>query len=151
MNALSIVVLVLAILVVVLSVIVIVLKVVVGKVRKSSAAKIESQFSPSDIVRADPLANFFGLESKGGAQVRGNGALVLTRTMVWFSRAGGSVPLELPITAIRGADSVKSHAGKSVGRSLLRVSFETDRGFDSAAWFVRDIDGWIAAIGATRS
>ncbi|MBJ8341163.1 hypothetical protein JGU71_19945 [Antrihabitans sp. YC3-6] len=151
MNALSIVVLVLAILVVVLSVIVVVLKVVVGRVRKSSAAKIESQFSPTDIVRADPLANFFGLESKGGAQVRGNGALVLTRTMVWFSRAGGSVPLEIPLAAVREVDAVKTHAGKSVGRRLLWIRFETDRGFDSVAWFVRDVDDWITAIRATRS
>ena len=142
MNALTIVLLVVGLVVVILAIVFGTLRFVVGKVRKASAEKISARFGSEEVVRSDAMANFFGLESKGAAQVRGNGALVLTPTLLWFSRAGSSEPLEIPRAAIRDVDLVSSHLGKSIGRKLLHVRFETEQGSDSVAWWTKDVEGW---------
>jgi hypothetical protein len=150
MNALTIALLVVGLIVVILAIVFGTLRVVVGKVRKASAEKISARFSPEEVVRSDAMANFFGLESKGAAQIRGNGALALTPTVLWFSRAGSSEPLEIPVTAIRKVDLVSAHLGKSVGRKLLHVTFETEKGPDSAAWWTKDVEGWKEILRSSR-
>lgn len=122
--------------------ILLVTRTVLRRVTLSSGRMIAENFSEKDIVRSDPAANFFGIASKGGRQVRGNGALVLTSHVLWFRRIGSTQPLEIPLASIEFVDIVRSHAGKSVGQDLLRVGF----GGDSAAWYVNDPRSWIDSI-----
>lgn len=112
------------------------------RVSLSSGRMIAENFAAKDIVESDPAANFLGLVSRGGRQVRGNGALVLTAHVLWFRRIGSTEPLEIPLASIEFVDIVRSHAGKSVGQDLLRVGF----GGDSAAWYVSDPRSWIDRI-----
>ncbi|WP_415971968.1 hypothetical protein [Rhodococcus sp. 077-4] len=121
-------------------------KVLVRRLSSSSQSAIAQQFADSSVVKSDPMANFFGLGSKGGAQVRGNGALVLTDSELWFRRIGSSTLLRIPLQDIDGADVTGSHAGKTVGRSLLRVHFRTEAAADSAAWLVENPESWVHAI-----
>ncbi|MFC9472596.1 hypothetical protein ACFTS5_10405 [Nocardia sp. NPDC056952] len=107
-------------------------------IRRTAEAAIAANFAPGEIVRSDPVANYFGSASKGGRQVRGNGALVLTDTRLWFRRAGSEDALEVALASITAVDLVQSHAGKSIGRPLVRVNFDDD----SAAWYVRDSTQW---------
>ncbi|MEV0358407.1 hypothetical protein AB0H71_20390 [Nocardia sp. NPDC050697] len=111
---------------------------VTGRVKQSSANAVAAAFAPGEVLRSDPMANFFGWESKGGRQLRGNGALVLTGQRLWFRRAGAAEPLEIPLTAITGVDIVRSHNGKSVRQELLRVAVAGD----SVAWWVREPAVW---------
>ncbi|WP_067657750.1 hypothetical protein [Nocardia harenae] len=111
---------------------------VTGRVKQSSARAVEATFAPGEVLRSDPMANFFGWESKGGRQIRGNGALVLTGQRLWFRRAGAAEPLEIPLSAVTGVDIVRSHNGKSVRRDLLRVAVQGD----SVAWWVREPAAW---------
>lgn len=127
-----------------LGVIALVAVLVLRRVRAASEAVVARNFAPGTVLRSDPVANWFGLESKGGRQIRGNGALVLTAERLWFLRAGATEPVEIPLAAVTAVDTTRSHAGKSVGRDLLRVRF----GADSAAWYVRDPGGWQARIAA---
>ncbi|WP_109530218.1 MULTISPECIES: hypothetical protein [Nocardia] len=138
MSAGLVVAMVIGIVVVVLAVVVFVARFALAGMRRAAEATLAKTFAPGEAVRSDPVANFFGLASKGGAQVRGNGALVLTDTQLWFQRAGSHAPLEIPLASVTSVDIVRSHAGKSVGRDLLRVSLDAD----SAAWYVRDPAGW---------
>lgn len=122
--------------------ILLVTRTVLRRVTLSSGRMIAENFAEKDIVRSDPAANFFGIASKGGRQVRGNGALVLTSHVLWFRRIGSTQPLEIPLVSIEFVDIVRSHAGKSVGQDLLRVGF----GGDSAAWYVNDPSSWMDRI-----
>lgn len=142
MGALHIVLLVIAIIAVVLAVVVIVARVVVGKVRAAGEARISAEFTPDEVVLRDPMANYFGLESKGGNQIRGNGALVLADSRLWFARPGSATALDIALSSVTAVDLVRAHAGKSAGRALLRVSF----GEDSAAWYLGDLEKWRSEI-----
>jgi hypothetical protein len=95
------------------------------------------------------MANFFGLASLGPMQLRGNGSLALTRETLAFMRAmSKQPPLSIPLSAIQKVESTRSHLGKTVGRPLLTVHFVNSAGeVDVVAWFVRDLDRWMAALG----
>lgn len=126
--------------------IVVLVKVLVIRLSSSSQSEIAEQFADASVVKSDPMANFFGLGSRGSAQVRGNGALVLTDSELWFRRIGSSDPLRIPLQDIDGAAVTGSHAGKTVGRSLLRVHFRMGQAADSAAWLVENPESWVHAI-----
>lgn len=121
-------------------------KAAVRRAAASSAGAIDREFDRDQIQRKDPMANYFGLESKGGKQVRGNGALVLTADDLWFRRIGASEALRVPRGSITGTSVVRSHAGKTVGRPLVRVAFDGPNGPDAAAWYVADAEAWASAL-----
>lgn len=130
----------------VLAAIVLATRAFVRRAAADSAAAIDREFAGIEVLRKDPMANYFGLESKGGKQVRGNGALVLTADELWFRRIGSSEPLRVARGAITETSVVRSHAGKTVGRPLVRVAFDGPQGPDSAAWYVADAEAWAAAV-----
>lgn len=99
------------------------------------------------VVRSDSSASFFGLSSRGLAQVRGNGVLALARDGLWFRLLLPRREFEVPLADVIEVDSPRSHLGRTVGRRLLRVRFRTAGGEDSIAWCVADLDGWIADLG----
>lgn len=115
-------------------------------VARTSAERVAKRFRPEEVRRQDLTANFFGLESQGAAQLRGNGALVLTDQLLWFSRAVAEEVFEVPRADVTGVEVVRSHLGKSVGRPLLKVRFRSSNGEDSIAWCVPDVEGWRDAL-----
>ena len=151
MSTMGIVVLVVALVAAVLLVVGVILRYTMRVARTDGLAVIESEFGDDLVLRSDPMANYFGFASHGAQQLRGNGALVLTPKMLWFKRFRTDLPLDLPLAAIRGVDIVDAHAGKRIGRPLLRVTFATDKGDDSVAWYVRDAEAWLATIEEVRA
>lgn len=111
-------------------------------VRSSGEKAIASEF-PDGVIRSEPSANFFGVESKGSRQNRGNGALVLTEDRLWFRPAMGRNGVDIAVSELQAASLVSTHLGKSVGRDLLRVTWRTPTGRDSGAWLVDDLQGWL--------
>lgn len=109
-------------------------------------ALIEHHFPVGSTVRSDDMAQFFGLESRGAVQMRGNGGLVLTRDELCFLPLVGDAALRIPRRAIRVVSEVRSHLGKTVGRPLLRVEYEGEGGPDAVAWFVNDVSAWRAEL-----
>jgi hypothetical protein len=99
----------------------------------------------------DPMANFFGLESIGPVQVRGNGSLGLDRdTLAFVLAMGRREPLVIPRANIRKLETRRMHLGKSVGRDLLTVHYVNAAGQpDVAAWYVRDVERWLAELRPT--
>jgi hypothetical protein len=111
------------------------------------AGEIAARLGPEKILVTDDRANFFGVESKGKAQMRGNGCLVATADeivfVMWLPRREVRIPREHVI----GIERARWHLGKSVGRELLRVRFTNDAGApDSVAWWVADLPAWEAAL-----
>lgn len=100
-----------------------------------------------EVLRVQEDANCFGVDSLGAAQVRGNGCLALTRDELLFHKWLGRRALRIPRGAITAVDAVDSHLGKSVGRTLFRVSWRLDSGeVDSVAWLVKEPEAWLAEL-----
>jgi hypothetical protein len=109
---------------------------------------IISKFNEVDILQIHAGANFFGQESKGLRQIRGNGVLILTEHELYFEMW---VPknriCRILIRDIIQIEITKWHLKKTKSRPLLKVIFTNNLGKkDSGAWLVRDLDNWIETI-----
>jgi hypothetical protein len=107
---------------------------------------IKKKFMGKHVVRDSIGANFFGQSSRGMAQVRGNGALVMTTEELHFVMFAPRRELNIPLTAITSVSTPRSHLGKTVGMRLLRVDFDSPSGKDSAAWAVVGLDDWTSDL-----
>ena len=115
-------------------------------VKRKVKAAIDTHFSPGEMVLSSYKANFFGLESKGMGQVRGNGALVLTREKVWFKQLAVNRIIDIPLCDIVQVETVHSHLGKSIFRPLLKVQFNVGTTLDAIVWYVPNPQEWIKHI-----
>ena len=123
-----------------------ILRTVMGAVRGRMEQVIQERFKREEMLAATPSASFFGVESLGGRQVRGNGALVLTRDEIWFHRAAPAKEFRIPISDVVEVTLPRSFCGKSILRPLLCVRYKTEKGEDAIAWAVRQPERWKAAI-----
>jgi hypothetical protein len=96
-----------------------------------------------------PGANFYGQESFGVTQLRGNGILVLTDTELYFKKWLQGREYHIPYAAIQAVETPTSFLGKTNFRPLVKVVFRNDSGqIDSMAWLVRDVEALKGAIEA---
>jgi hypothetical protein len=116
--------------------------------RRARRQKAELEAELGDTAQRSENAQGLGLESRGKGQVRGNGWLVLTPDELRFRQWVPSRETRMPLAAITAIETPRSWLGKSVGRKLLVVRWRTpEGGEDAMAWNVRDLDGWLAALG----
>ena len=88
-------------------------------------------------------ANFFGIESLGFMQVRGNGILLLTDTDLVFGMFRPKRDCLIPLALIEKTELVESHLTKTVFQTLLKVYFTNEEGdADSVAWWVANPAEW---------
>src|SRR5512134_3616363 len=73
-----------------------------------------------------PGANFFGQQSHGVTQMRGNGTLVLTDSELYFERWLLRRDYHIPLSAIQGVETPNSFLGKTVFQPLLKVIFQNE-------------------------
>ena len=100
-----------------------------------------------EIILTSIGANFFGQESIGLKQVRGNGILILTEQEVIFEMWIPKKELFIPLSTIKKIEIAKWHLKKTKSRPLLKIHFINDKGaLDSAAWLISDLEDWIQAI-----
>ncbi|HWB79141.1 MAG TPA: hypothetical protein VG755_29475 [Nannocystaceae bacterium] len=119
----------------------------VGRLRKSGRARIDAEVLRGRAPQlVDEMANFFGLSSIGAVQARGNGCLVLTDDELAFAQWVPQRLFRVRLADIVAVEETRSHLGKSVARMLLLVRWRSDGADESAAWFVRDLEGWLAAL-----
>jgi hypothetical protein len=90
---------------------------------------------------------FFGRASAGRGQIRGNGDLALTADELVFVMWVPRRTLRIPRPAIEAVDTPRGFLGKTSGARLLRVQWRDGDAVDEAAWEVRDVDTWVAALG----
>ena len=110
--------------------------------------RARKHFAGLELLREDD-ANSFGVESAGPWQVRGNGTLALTGEELVFAQWVPDRVLRIPRSAIVQATTARSHLGKTVGKDLLKVIWAGELGGqDSVALWVRDLDGWLLALGS---
>lgn len=103
---------------------------------------IQDNFDKKDLLGVTTRANFFGFNSLGGKQIRGNGALVLTEDKLHFFRGSPFKEFVFPINSIKNITLPKSFNGKSVFAQLLCLEYEIDGKIDSVAWALREPQRW---------
>lgn len=88
-------------------------------------------------------ANFFGIESLGFRQVRGNGILMLTEKDLVFGMFQPKRDFIIPLALIEKIELTESHLNKTVLQPLLKVYFTNEKGeADSVAWWVVNPKEW---------
>lgn len=115
-------------------------------VRKKLENHIQQKFDPNDIVGATTNANFFGIKSKGFRQIRGNGALVLTREQICVVRALPFQAFFIPIDSVKTVSISRSFNGKTVFKELLCVCFSAEGREDAVAIAVDRPERWKKSI-----
>jgi hypothetical protein len=120
---------------------------VLGWLRRRVAAAVRARLGEDRILLIEDRANSFGVESRGMAQIRGNGCLAATRDEVLFAMWIPRRELRIERERIMAVERAGSHLGKTIGRPLLRIRYIDDAGRpDSVAWFVRDLPAWEATL-----
>lgn len=100
-----------------------------------------------DARHIDRTASFFGQESRGGSQMRGNGILILTASDLIFEMLVSNKQFRIPLQSIQSIENPISFLGKSRLAPLLKVVYLNDQGaIDSMAWQVADLGGWMRLI-----
>lgn len=117
-------------------------KFIYGFFRKKLDEKIKERFRGRQIIMQALNANYFGFKTRGGRQVRGNGALVLLQDELWFMLAAPSREISIPLSAIKSVELKMSFLGKSVFRKLLAVSFQRQGRDETIAWYVPNAEMW---------
>jgi hypothetical protein len=109
---------------------------------------IYENFDMTEIIGATTKANFFGVKSRGSKQLRGNGAIVLTKDQLFFIRAVPFKEYMIYTKSIQRVSLPSSFNGKSVFSKLLCVHFTNDGIEDSIAWAIKNPEKWKASIEA---
>jgi hypothetical protein len=139
-----------AIVTLVLAVVVVLALTLAPLLRRARRVAAEAEAEAADGVRSEHVRGL-GLESRGASQVRGNGRLTLTDEELRFRMFVPDRETRIPLEAVTAVGSERTWLGKWVGRRLLRVRWRTPEGAEDAmAWEVRDLAGWIAALGGER-
>ncbi len=121
-------------------------KLVISSVRRKMESKALKKFNRKDIIKASPIANYFGRKSRGGLQIRGNGVLVLTKKGLSFTMAFPEKEYYIPIETITGVSLPKSFNGRTIFMPLLQVDFIENGRDESIAWAVKEPKKWKKAI-----
>lgn len=111
----------------------------VYRLGRSRSEAVRQMFAETTVRHFIPSANFFGQESLGMGQIRGNGTLVITDENLYFQLWLPKREFWIPLNSITAIEMPRSHLGKSKLRPLLKVVFQNEQDQrDSMAWLVAD-------------
>ncbi len=117
------------------------------RIRKESRETLAKRYSSGDILCHDNFAEYFGMESFKGKQVRGRGVLVLAQNELYFLRLHPRMELCIPLKKIKRCVTPSSFLGKSIDKSLLKVEFQDkDGALNGVAWHVGDLKTFTTAL-----
>jgi len=110
---------------------------------KKRVRSVLQKFDQNEICKMAPSANFFGRQSQGVRQVRGNGVLILTRKKLVFEMWMPKKTFSIPVDSIQKIEHPRSFLGKTKYFPLFKVIFKKPDGDpDSVAWLVPDPKAW---------
>ncbi len=100
----------------------------------------------------DRAASFFGQESRGVMQMRGNGTLILTDSDLIFEMWLPNKEFRIPLHYIQSLENPSSFLGKSRFTPLLKVVYTNEQGTtDAMAWQVPDLSGWMRHLNEAQA
>lgn len=111
---------------------------VLGRVGRRSREAAQQQYPNARLI--DAAVSFWGQQSRGVGQVRGNGTLIVTNDAVIFQMWGPIQEYRIPMNAIQSIENPRAFLGKTQGVLLLKINFLNDSGQpDAMAWRLRDL------------
>jgi hypothetical protein len=120
------------------------------RVAQRSEGDARQQYPDARLIDAGAL--FFGQQSRGVTQMRGNGTLIVTDSAVIFQQWVTNKEFRIPLSAIQSIENPSSFLGKWQGVPLLKINFLSDSGqADSMAWRLRDLSGVQRVIEEARA
>jgi len=120
----------------------------VNAILRKKAMGLMNEMGKDNILLIASNANFFGQESAGFKQIRGNGTLVLTKDKLYFQMLLPKKIIEIPLENIERIEENRSHLGKTTGSKLMKIIYRNgSNSMDSCAWLVRNRKEWINKIG----
>ncbi|MCI0354243.1 MAG: hypothetical protein L0099_04260 [Acidobacteria bacterium] len=124
--------------------------VVLKRVAQRSRNAASQQYPDARLIDAGAL--FFGQQSRGVRQLRGNGTLIVTDSDILFQQWVLNREFRIPLAAIQSIENPTSFLGKWQGVPLLKINFLNDSGqADAIAWRVRDLSGVQRVIEEARA
>ncbi len=126
-------------------------RITLGLVRSNLVSRVRARYRPDQILLEDRGANFFGRQSAGVLQVRGNGSLVLTATDLHFFMLVPKSEICIPLSSIREMTITKHHLHKVTPFDLLKLVFSESDQIDSIAWYLSDPIMWKKRIEALQA
>lgn len=112
--------------------------VLLRRVAQRSREAAHQQYPGARLI--DSGALFFGQQSRGVGQMRGNGTLIVTDSDIIFQQWVTNREFRIPLTAIQSIENPSSFLGKWQGVPLLQINFLNDSGeTDAMAWRLRDL------------
>ncbi|MCK4806255.1 MAG: hypothetical protein KAT09_01340 [Candidatus Aegiribacteria sp.] len=119
----------------------------IRKLLKTAMAEVYAEYPEHVRILTSPMANIFGVKSRGMKQIRGNGILLVTSSQLYFRMLLPKRELLVPLSSITSVETPKSFLGKTKGMKLLKIDFRNDvGGTDSAAWIVPDLGKWVETV-----
>jgi len=132
-------------------VIILILYFVIKYLEKTKAQKILKNYNKEEIKAFSSNVNYFGVKSKGMTQIRGNGALLLTKEYLFFQMWIPKKEIKIPLDKIEKIEEVRSFLGKSKFMPLLKIDFiDENEQKNSAAWLVKNLQKWKQIINENR-
>lgn len=132
------------------AVVILVLRRGTQRLRTRGRAEIDTRYRSSEVLLAETLVQSFGQASKGVTQLRGSGALALTRSELCFVMYVPTSELRIPIASVEAVSLVKRHLGKTQGVDLLHVRYTREGVEDSIAWRLPEPARWKERIDSLR-
>ncbi|MGL1931694.1 MAG: hypothetical protein OCC45_08025 [Desulfotalea sp.] len=121
------------------------------KIRKGSRETLAKRYNSRDILCHDNFAEYFGMESFKGKQVRGKGVLVLAQSELYFLRLHPWMELCIPLKKIKRCVTPSNFLGKSINKQLLKVEFQDESNkLNAVAWHVKDLKTFVTALKLQR-
>jgi hypothetical protein len=122
--------------------------VIVTRSRRRATAALEELGSPLRSMAATAL----GRTDDRSPTLRGTGTLVLTRDELGFAQWTPFQLLRIRRADITRTDTTREHLDKRLKSEVLRVTWRRAGGEEEAvAFFVRDVDVWLADLGGQRA
>lgn len=132
---------VMVLLIVIFGVIALVLFVVLKQVQKLGERRTDALIADYPKHVWVESVNYFGRQSDGVMQMRGNGSLLLTEDSLVFELWVPQKRLMIPLNSITEITNPRAFLGKSKGQRLLRIDYTGENNQpDAAAWLVRNLE-----------
>ena len=100
----------------------------------------------SESTELEGTARLVGVQSRGLGQMRGTGTMALTAQELVFLMGVPRRELRIPREAIESVQTGHGLAGKWTSGELLHVRWRSADALDEAAWGVKDLGAWLAAL-----
>lgn len=120
---------------------------IIASLKRKRAEELFTNYHKDRIIYFSKEVNFFGQNSVGRSQVRGNGSLLLTPDELHFLRWVPKKNIVIPLDDIENIEIVNSFLGKRKNKELLKIEFKNQEGQpDSAAWLLKNMHAWEQVI-----